>query len=164
MKKKKKKNVVKKTKKRRTMVVQLMMTWRTSSILSILHITILRKVVFINVSLVAEDFDNYILLSNSCISSKQGTSSWVARFAEGSHICWRYCKTSPWLEQVTSEVGCMNCKTNPTVCSRKLNSAKDYNVTVLWSCFPIIVLLWYVVTLARIDHAVWVSLLLLMHC
>ena len=43
------------------MVAQLMMNFRTSSILSILHITILRElvVVFINVSLVAEDFDNY---------------------------------------------------------------------------------------------------------
>ena len=49
-----------KTKTRRTMVAQLMMNWRTSSILSILNITILREVVvLINVSLVAEDFDNY---------------------------------------------------------------------------------------------------------
>ena len=119
--KEKKQNVVKKTKKRRTLVVQLMMNWRTSSILSILHITILRKVVFINVSLVAEDFDNYILLSNSCVSSKQGTSRWVARFAEGSHICWRYCKTSSWREEEVSEVGGTHCKTNPTVCSRKSN-------------------------------------------
>ena len=119
--KEKKQNVVKKTKKRRTLVVQLMMNWRTSSILSILHITILRKVVFINVSLVAEDFDNYILLSNSCVSSKQGTSRWVAtRFAEGSHICWRYCKTSSWREEEVSEGG-THCKTNPTVCSRKSN-------------------------------------------
>jgi len=41
--------VVNKTKKRRTMVAQLMMNCSTSSILLILHITILREVVvFIN--------------------------------------------------------------------------------------------------------------------
>jgi hypothetical protein len=45
------------------MVAQFMMNCRTSSILSMLHITILRKVVvFINVSLAAEDFDSQIVL------------------------------------------------------------------------------------------------------
>jgi hypothetical protein len=49
IKKKQQQNVVNKTKKRRTMVAQLIMNCRTSSILSILHITILREVVvFIN--------------------------------------------------------------------------------------------------------------------
>jgi hypothetical protein len=49
MKKKQQQNVVNKPKKRRIMVAQLTMNCRTSSILSILHITILREVVvFIN--------------------------------------------------------------------------------------------------------------------